>query len=75
MKIDIITAAWCGSCLKAKRLLEEYGYTYNEVDLDLSLGVMSLYNLKTVPQIFVDNVLLGGYEDLLEKLNRDKSLE
>jgi glutaredoxin len=74
MKIDIITADWCGTCLKAKRLLAEYGYAYNEVDLDLSLGIMSLYNLKTVPQIFVDSVLLGGYEDLLSKLNKDKSL-
>lgn len=71
MQIEIITADWCTYCEKAKQLLSEYGYDYTEIDLDLALGYMSLYNLKTIPQIFVDRVLLGGYEDLLDKLNRD----
>lgn len=70
MKVKIITSDWCGYCTAAKKLLDEKGMEYEEVDVSESLDIMSSYNLRTVPQIFLDDKFLpGGYAGLKEYFN------
>ena len=68
MKVEIITGEKCGYCDMAKELLQENKIIYTELAVIDNYETMSKYNLKTVPQIFVNGKLLGGYTDLKEKI-------
>jgi len=70
MKIKIVTSGWCTYCEAAKKLLRDNGLDYTEVDLADSFDLMAEHNLRTVPQIFVNEKLLaGGYTGLKESIN------
>lgn len=70
MKIKIVTSDWCTYCEAAKKLLRDNGLDYAEVDLADSFDLMAEYNLRTVPQIFVNGKLLaGGYTGLKESID------
>ena len=65
----------CSWCDKAKTLLEQKGYTYNELKYgvdytkdELAAKVGPHVKL-TTPQIFIDNDLVGGYTDLVTMLD------
>jgi len=71
--IQLITKDSCPWCVKAKALLKTYGYVYHEVKIPYSLSQEEFYTLtekyqtsKTVPKIFNDKELIGGYEDLVD---------
>ncbi len=68
-KIIIYSSSICPYCLAAKRLLENLGLNFNEKiidnDLDLKNEMISISNgKKTVPQIFIGQKHVGGYDDL-----------
>jgi len=67
-KVEIYTTPWCPYCHAAKSLLEEKGVTFEEVDaLDpevRSAMVERAHGRRTVPQIFVGETHVGGYDDL-----------
>ena len=70
MKIKIVTSDWCTYCEAAKKLLRDNGLDYTEIDLADSFDLMAEYNLRTVPQIFVnENLLAGGYTGLKESID------
>jgi len=70
MRIKIVTSDWCTYCESAKKLLRDNGLDYAEVDLADSFDLMAEHDLRTVPQIFVNEKLLaGGYTGLKESLN------
>lgn len=67
--VKIYTRKWCGYCTAAERLLDQKGVDYEQVDctgdhttrrwlIEASGG------RTTVPQIFIDGVAIGGYDDL-----------
>lgn len=67
--VEIYTKAWCPYCRMAKRLLEGKGQSFTEFDveadpdrlremLDRSDGRW------TVPEVFIDGDLVGGYDEL-----------
>lgn len=67
----IVTQNGCQWCDKAKHLLLNHGYTYVETNLSNSLqdekiAFMSRFpsNERTVPKVYFDGVLIGGYGDL-----------
>ena len=70
MEIDIYTSPLCGFCTVAKNLLIKKGLNFNEYDI---LKVPSLEPImierangsKTVPQIFINQQHIGGWEQLL----------
>jgi len=68
-KIDIYTSSLCGFCYEAKELLKEKGVAFNEIDIITEpnrRGEM-LKRTKghhTVPQIFINNIHVGGCDDL-----------
>ena len=70
MNIEIVTSDWCTYCEAAKKLLRDNGLDYTEIDLADSFDLMAEYNLRTVPQIFVnENLLAGGYTGLKESID------
>ena len=75
--IKIYSTNWCGPCKNAKRLLDERGLSYDEIDIDeIGWNRDDLYALpggRTVPQIVIDEKPIGGYGDLL-KLDREGKL-
>lgn len=76
--IQIYTSTICPYCLMAKRLLDKKGVSYNEINVDekpeLRLEMMQRTKRRTVPQIYIDNFHVGGYDDLYA-LERDKKLD
>jgi glutaredoxin 3 len=66
--VEIYTTPVCPFCVRAKRLLQERGIAYDEVDVaddaTLRASVIERSGRRTVPQIFIDGRSIGGYEEL-----------
>ena len=72
--VKVITGELCWFCDQAKKLLQDHGQEYEELDVMEASGLMEEYNLRTVPQIFIDGELLeGGYTGLKEYYDGQKS--
>ena len=70
MSVTIYTTASCVFCLRAKEYLRSRGIAYEEVDVTgdetaRALLVERANGKRTVPQIFVGKVHVGGYTDLV----------
>lgn len=66
-EVAVITREGCPYCAKAKRMLDEEEISYSEVVLgrDVPYGALrALSGAQTVPQVFVDGLLIGGSESL-----------
>ncbi|KAB2901582.1 MAG: glutaredoxin 3 [Xanthomonadales bacterium] len=68
--IEIFSTASCPYCVAAKQHLERKGLSYEEVRVDLDPArradmLARAAGRRTVPQIFVNGVHVGGYDDLL----------
>ncbi len=75
--IKIYSTSWCGYCRNAKRLLDERGLSYDEIDIEeIGWSRDDLYDLtggRTLPQIVINEKPVGGYDDLL-KLDHEGKL-
>ena len=64
----------CHSCEMAKDLLKQKGIEYEERNLAKDWKVQQLLEAvpgaRSVPQIFVDDKYIGGYEELVEHLKK-----
>lgn len=71
-KIKIYSTKSCPYCVAAKKYFSENGLEYEEIDLTGKYAEMDELikktGFRTVPQIFVDNKFVGGYSDLLAKI-------
>ena len=78
-KIDIYTKFTCPYCHRAKRLLDSKGVEYTEHDISMG-GPKKAEMLerapqaRTVPQIFIGDLHVGGSDDLAA-LERDGKLD
>ena len=68
-KIEIYTSPTCGYCHAAKRLLDRKGAEFDEFDVSRSpekrQEMLNRANGRsTVPQVFVDDIHVGGFDDL-----------
>lgn len=67
-EILIYTTTICPYCIMAKRLLEKKGVSYTELNVDkntqLREEMMNKSKRRTVPQIFIGDVHVGGFDDL-----------
>lgn len=72
------TTAVCPYCVAAKNFLKARGATWQEVrvDIDQAAREKMLHDSKrtSVPQIFIDDLHIGGYDDLV-KLDRAGGLK
>jgi glutaredoxin 3 len=78
-KVEIYTKMYCGFCHRAKRLLDAKGVAYEEYDITLGgprRAEMMARNpaAMTVPQVFIDDVPVGGSDDLAA-LEREGKLD
>lgn len=78
-KVEIYTTMLCGFCHAAKRLLKNKGVAYKEIDIMLKPGVRHemierAQGKSTVPQIFIDDVHVGGCDELY-MLEQNKRLD
>ena len=69
MKVLIYTKDNCIWCERAKILLDSKKISYNEIDLSDDSERLKFYekigdNVKTVPQVFIDDKRIGGFQDL-----------
>ena len=68
MTIKIYTKDHCPYCFHAKGLLNSLGYAYEEIalgsDRQAIMDLVAQTGMKTLPQIFIHNELIGGYDDL-----------
>lgn len=68
--IEIYTWDHCPYCKKALALLESKGLNYKQIKLDgdeearEAMGAKTKGNRKSVPQIFINGVSMGGCDDL-----------
>ena len=66
--ILIYTTAICPYCVMAKRLLDKKGVTYKEINVDSAPGLreelMQKTKRRTVPQIYIGDFHVGGFDDL-----------
>ncbi len=60
----------CPYCIRAKDLLDKKGVKYEEIDVlknsDLFNDIKSKYNVRTVPQIFINDKHIGGCDKLMD---------
>lgn len=64
----LYTKPTCPYCVQAKKLIERKGDTYQELvlgkDVDREQLLEKAPGAKTVPQIFLEDELIGGYTEL-----------
>jgi glutaredoxin 3 len=72
-KVEMYTTASCAYCTAAKMLLKQKGFDYVEIRVDSDLAkreeMLRRAHRRTVPQIFVNDQHVGGYEDLVAAAN------
>lgn len=67
--ITIYSKSWCPYCAAAKRLFDEKGAAYTEIDIEAEPErraemVQKAGGRTTVPQIFIGDRHVGGCDDL-----------
>ncbi|NJO65676.1 MAG: glutaredoxin [Richelia sp. RM2_1_2] len=78
MNVKIYSKDQCPYCVKAKQWFENYNIDYTEVKVTFAVKdvfLLETNGARTVPQILIDDELIGGYEDgLLAKEGYVKNL-
>ena len=69
MNISMYTSEYCPYCRNAEQLLKNKGFDISEKyfvdqDPDLLKKMMELTGKRTVPQIFINETYVGGFEEL-----------
>ncbi|HLE00968.1 MAG TPA: glutaredoxin 3 [Bdellovibrionota bacterium] len=77
LKIEVYTTKTCPYCVRAKALLKSRGVAFQEIMIDPNDdgqwdALERRSGMQTVPQIFVDGKILGGYTDLAALDDRDR---
>ena len=77
--VEIYSSVWCPFCYRAKRLLEQKGVDYKEIEVSddptLKSEMLSRSDGRyTVPQIFIDGAGIGGSDELVA-LNQSGKLD
>lgn len=77
-EIVIYTGRLCPYCTMAKKLFDRKGASYTEIDVDSQPGLrqelMEKTHRRTVPQIFIGERHIGGFDDL-HALDMQKQLD
>lgn len=66
--VQVYTWTNCPYCVRAKNLLKSKGVAFEEINLDGKdaelIALRERTGLRTVPQIFVGETFVGGYNEL-----------
>jgi glutaredoxin len=66
--VEIYTFEWCPWCIKAKEFFDKNNIKYINYDASkpsVKRDMIKMSGRKTVPQIFINDKHLGGYDDLV----------
>jgi glutaredoxin 3 len=68
-KVEIYTKFGCPYCVRAKHLLDGKGVAYHEYDVTMGGAkrqemTTRAPGARTVPQIFINDIAIGGSDDL-----------
>ncbi|MFT3762188.1 MAG: glutaredoxin 3 [Pseudoxanthomonas sp.] len=77
-RIRIYSTAVCPYCVAAKNFLKSKGQSWEEIRIDADPvereKMVALTKRTSVPQIFIGDVHVGGYDDMMA-LHREGKLE
>ncbi|MCK6586067.1 MAG: glutaredoxin 3 [Polyangiaceae bacterium] len=66
--VTIYTTGYCGFCHRAKRLLTHKKVKFVEIDVeerpDLRRWLAEVSGQRTVPQVFINGMSVGGFSDI-----------
>ena len=68
-EVVMYSTAWCGYCQRARNLFERKGVAVREIKIDedpkeRDVMLSKTGGRRTVPQIFIGDRHVGGYDDL-----------
>ena len=68
-KVEVYTTDYCPYCVRAKQLLDVKGVDYTEIDVsgddDARIKLVEkAQGRRTVPQIFINDQPIGGFDDM-----------
>ena len=67
-QITLYTTSWCSYCDRAKALLTQKGQTWTEIDVEADPArrdeMVQRAGRTSVPQIWIGDRHVGGYDDL-----------
>ena len=70
-KVEIYSKSNCSYCVMAMNFFDSKGISYEVYNADDQNVFKEMLernpSARTVPQIFIDDQLIGGYTDLIEK--------
>lgn len=77
--VKVYSTSVCPYCVRAKQLLERKGIAYTEINLsneapEVRVELMQKTRHRTVPQIFINDQFIGGFDDLYQ-LDREGKLD
>lgn len=67
--LKVYGAQWCLYCKKAKEFLETNHIEFEFIDIDIEIDQSTILidkGLTTIPQIFDEERLVGGYDSLVK---------
>jgi glutaredoxin-like protein len=74
-QVAILTRTGCSFCARAKKMLDEAGYSYAEIPLPHTIrskAVGAIAKAQTVPQVFINGQLIGDSDALEAYLKRQQ---
>lgn len=67
-RVEVYTTRICAYCVMAKRLLKSLGQDFTEIDVggdaEKRQWLVEATGQRTVPQIFINDQPIGGYQEL-----------
>jgi glutaredoxin 3 len=67
-RVQVYSTRSCPYCVRAKRLLDERGIPFEDIDVsddaERRADLVRRTGRRTVPQIFIDGKAIGGFEEL-----------
>ncbi|HSG10385.1 MAG TPA: glutaredoxin domain-containing protein [Gammaproteobacteria bacterium] len=78
-RVKVFSTANCPFCVKAKQMLTKWNIPYVEAMIDSDMSARREFaratnGARTVPQIIIDGVCIGGFTELTE-LHMDDKLD
>jgi glutaredoxin 3 len=78
-KVEIYTTSYCPFCVRAKALLKSKGVPFDEIDVSADDALRARMvemsgGRRTVPEIFINGKIVGGFEEL-RALNESGELD
>ena len=79
MVIKIYTSNWCSYCVAAKKFFDEQNIKYEEINIENeNISRQDLQEISggyTIPQIFINEKCIGGYDQLMKLYQENKLKE